>query len=183
MSQLYYWIQSGQEEKDFNFSSTGYRLQDPLEFSPNISAICRGINNPPMIAHINTLFQHNSCIYFVNPEGKITSFLIYNTRISGENRHCNIAQLCSGIEGSRQGIALMQALFQLAENDKKSTKTFLTLSAGTSLKAYYEKLGFEEDGASLMKKEITKKGVGTGGKKRNKTKRRKRTKTRKNKKK
>jgi hypothetical protein len=182
MSQLCYWIQRGQEEKDFNFSSTGYRLQDPLKLEPNISAICRGIN-VSAIDHINTLFQHNSCIYFVNPEGKITSFLIYITWISWGNRHCNIAQLCSGIERSRQGIALMQSLFQLAETDKKSTKTFLSLTSDESLKGYYKKLGFEEDGASLMKKEITKKGVGTGGKKRNKTKRRKRTKTRKNKKK
>jgi hypothetical protein len=182
MSQLCYWIQPGKEEQDFDFTTTGYTLKNPLDLTLDIKSICRDINDSA-ITHINTLFHKNSCIYFVNPEGKITSFLIYITWISWGNRHCNIAQLCSGIERSRQGIALMQSLFQLAETDKKSTKTFLSLTSDESLKGYYKKLGFEEDGASLMKKEITKKGVGTGGKKRNKTKRRKRTKTRNNKKK
>ena len=164
MSKLCYWIQPGQEAKDFNFSSTGYRQQNPLDLTLDINSICIGIIDSA-ITHINTLFQHNSCIYFVNPEGKITSFLIYITWISWGNRHCNIAQLCSGIKGSKQGIALMQALFQLAENDMKSTKTFLTLTAGgETLQKYYINLGFVKDDGDLMKKEITAEG-GTGGKK------------------
>jgi hypothetical protein len=180
MSQLCYWIQPGQEDKDFDFSLTGFMNQNPLKLEPNISAICRDIKGP-MIDHINMLFQHNSCIYFVDDTGsKITSFLIYYTDIRSVNRLCNIAMLCSGTPRSNQGIKLMETLFKLAENDVKSNKIFLTLSAGgPKLKAYYKKFGFEEDGGDLMKREITK----GGGKKRNKTKKRKHTKTRKNKKK
>jgi len=78
MSLIYYWIQPGKEAPDFDFTSTGYTLQNPLKLEPNISAICRGIIDSAIV-HINMLFRHNSCIYFVNPEGEITSFLIYNT--------------------------------------------------------------------------------------------------------
>ena len=180
MSQLCYWIQPGQEDKDFDFTPTGFINQNPLKLEPNISAICRDIKQPRMIAHIDDLFQHNSCIYFVNPEKEITSFLIYYTDIRSGNRLCNIAMLCSRTPRSNQGIKLMETLFKLAENDDKSNKIFLTLSAGgPKLKEYYKKFGFEEDGGDLMKREITK----SGGKKRNKTKKRKHTKTRKNKKK